>query len=456
MLAKQGANERDEVQETPMSRSIQKLHRGILFLGGCIAIALTSLPIAAQQCAALPPGAIAWYRAERNADDSVGFFNAELYQGASYAVGQVGEAFHLDGVDDQIYGDVVTGAEQRAVRSAFTYEMWARPSRTLGTCAQGAGSNCSGNNLAWAIFPTHGDNSGPPQENGLAAGVGVAIGTDGVCAGSHATNLVDCLARVNMPIASSVFTHIAVVVENKTPRIYVNGVLAHTGVPSNKSFVFASWELLGFTSLGSFGGELDEVTIYGRALSDAEIAAQFAAGSAGKCPSGCVFNERHDDAWEGATVLSNTGLRSSDASGMFGGATSFPEATTTIFADNQPDGTVHAIEWSAPEAVTLRGLHVMALHDSPNDTQRGFRHLRVQAREVGGNFATVFDSNVVLPYAPGSRELNRCIALRPVHAKEFRAEFTQAGAPGFSGPRVVELDAGGTIDLFRDGFEASP
>jgi hypothetical protein len=214
--------------------------------------------------------------------------------------------------------------------------------------------------------------------------------------------------------------------------------------------------MLGYTSLGGFGGELDEVTVYGRALSDVEIAAQFAAGSAGKCPAACVFTERHDDAWEGATVLSDSGLTSNNADGMFGGSTSLPEPTNTLFADNLPDGTVHSIEWRAAEAVTLRGLHVLAIHTSPSDTQRGFRHLRVQARETGGNFATVYDSDVVLPYAPGSRELNRCISLRPVHAKEFRAEFTQGGAPGFSGPRVVELDAVGSIDLFRDGFEVTP
>ncbi len=429
--------------------------RRAMAVGISFTIAMALTPVVAQQCAAVPSGAIAWYRAERNADDSAGFYNAGLYQGASYATGQVGEAFHLDGVNDQIYGDIVTGAEQRAVRNAFTYELWARPSRTLGNCTQAAGSNCSGNNLAWAIFPTHGDNSGPPQENGLAAGVGLAIGTDGICAGTHATNLVDCLARIDTPISSSVFTHIAVVVENKTPRIYVNGVLAQTGVPSGKSFVFASWQMLGFTSLGGFGGELDEVTVYGRALSDAEIAAQFAAGSAGKCPAACTFNERHDDAWEGATLLAISGLRSSDTTGMFGGGLSLPEPTATLFADNQLDGTVHFIEWQSAEAVTLRGFHVLASHDGPTNTQRGFRHLRVQARETGTTFQTVYDSDVVVPYGP-TGELNRCINLRPVHAKEFRAEFTQEGPAGFSGPRVIEMDGVGNIDLFRDGFEGTP
>jgi hypothetical protein len=419
-------------------------------IGMSVAISMASTSVMAQQCAAVPSGAIAWFRGDRNADDSAGFYNAALYQGTTYAAGQVGEAFHLDGVNDQVYGDVVTGAEQRAVRNAFTYELWARPSRTLGTCPQGAGGNCSGNNLAWAIFPTHGDNSGPPQEIGQAAGVGVAIGTDGICAGTHATNMVDCLARIDTPIPSGTFTHVAVVVENKTPRIYIDGVLAHTGVPSNKSFVFASWQMLGFTSLGGFGGELDEVTAYGRALSDGEIAALFAAGTSGKCHAACPA-ERHDDAWENPTVLNTSGVLQNSL-GMFGNPGGSFESGTTLFADNQPDGTVHAIEWQTAAPMLLDGFNLSASHGEGN-TQRAFRRFKLQARPIGGNYVTVYEQDVATPYAVGSAQLLRCPRLRPAsQVQQFRAEFTQEGAAGLSGPRVIELDAGTDL-IFRDGFQ---
>lgn len=54
---------------------------------------------------------------------------------------------------------------------------------------------------------------------------------------------MNCLARFDAPIAD--WTHIVAVVQDKQPRIYVDGVLARTGLASPKQFVFASWSLLG-------------------------------------------------------------------------------------------------------------------------------------------------------------------------------------------------------------------
>lgn len=409
---------------------------------------------AGQTCEPVPPGALAWYPAERHADDRAGFHNGTLSGGAGYVDGHVGEAFRFDGVDDALSTDV-TSAERRAVRDAFSFELWVRPTQPLGVCAQSNTGNCADSRLPWAIFPSHGHTGAPSGEADLAAGVGVAIGTTGICVGEHSAFLLDCLARFDTSITD--WTHIVAVVENRTPRIYVNGVLVHTGVASAKQFVFASWELIGSGStLGRYAGDLDEVTVYGRALSDLEIAGLASAGASGKCRPACA-RQRTEDAWQLAQVSSHSGTLSSIPDGMFGATNASPEADSTLFADGQPDGTVHAIEWQTDTPVTLAGFGLLAFHDGNANTQRAFRRVRLQARELGGGFATLYDAPIVLPYEPAGRELERCVNLRPRLWQEFRAEFTQDGPAGFSGPRVVELDAVGLADaIFRDGFESAP
>jgi hypothetical protein len=104
--------------------------------------------------------------------------------------------------------------------------------------------------MPWAVFPEHGANSAPPGEENLAAGIGVAVGTNGVCAGEHLGE--PAAVPVATGCAISGWTHVAVVVENRIPRIYLNGVLAHTGIASDREFVFASWTVLGSVGISGY------------------------------------------------------------------------------------------------------------------------------------------------------------------------------------------------------------
>jgi Concanavalin A-like lectin/glucanases superfamily len=408
---------------------------------------------AVQACIAPPPGAVYWLAAERNFDDSAGYHNgSDAGTGVTFVAGKVGSAIHLDGAATRVYPDV-TYAEERALRTAFTVEFWANPTSAMPSCAEATDGIC-GAAMPWAVFPENGDNSG----GGNAAGIGVAVGTNGVCVGQHAALLLHCLARYDTPISD--WVHVAVVVENKTPRIYLNGAPVHTGLASLKTFVFASWSVIGdigITGYGGLAGDLDEVTVYNRALGDAEIAALFAAGGAGKCTPECVA-ERTDDLWQNAIVTDHTPLVSSDARGMFGATDSSPEPNTTIFADGSPDGTVHSVTWQTAAPVTLGRLGIAAMQDDANTTQRAFRHVRITARELGGDFATIYDSAVLAPYAQGAlqRDLLHCPRIRPVHAQEFHAEFEQNGEGSFWGPRVVELDGLIHDPIFADNFDTIP
>lgn len=404
-----------------------------------------------QACVAPPAGAVYWLGAERNFDDLAGYHNgSDGGTGVTFVTGKVGSAIHLDGAAMKVYPDV-TYAEERALRTAFTIEFWVKPSTEMQAgCLFEGPSVCAGN-MPWVIFPEHGANSAPPGEEGLAAGIGVAVGTNAVCVGQHTAYELWCLAVYQAPISD--WAHIAVVVTDKTPHIYLNGVAVHTGMQSAHDFVFASWSVFG-TYYGGMAGDLDEVTVYDRALDDAEIAALAAAGSAGKCHAECLA-ERTDDVWQGALVTDHTALLSNNADGMFGGTTSSPELSSTLFADGQPDGTIHSVTWQTAAPATLGTLGIAAFQDNKDTTQRSFRHVHIEARELGGQFATIYDSAVVVPYGQGAeqRDLLRCPRIRPVYAQEFRAEFVQQGEGPFWGPRVLELDALIHDPIFADNFE---
>src|SRR5262249_13715879 len=104
------------------------------------------------------------------------------------------------------------------------------------------------------------------------------------------------------------WTHVAVVYSNQQPRLYLNGALARTGLVSSRSSYPSTWfgdaANLGF---GFYAGLLDEVSIYNRALTAAEIAGIFNAGSAGKClppvPPFIATQPTNQTAYVGDTVL---------------------------------------------------------------------------------------------------------------------------------------------------------
>jgi hypothetical protein len=422
------------------------------------ALLLTTLPAAADTqgtpaCAAAPAGQIYWLRGEGNTDDATGYYNGGFGGQVDIVPGKVGRALNFTNQPDHVGVDV-TVAEMRAVRDNFSYTFWARPTGTTPACDESQNGNCSGAQHRLAIFPMHGEVGVPPGQTETSAGIGIAVGTNAVCVMEHSSFHLPCLLRFDTTISD--WTHIAVVVEAGIPRLYLNGALVRTGLHTPKDYVFASWNVVGQGSaLGGYEGDLDEMAVYSRVLTNAEILALFNAGSSGQCASTCP-RERIDDAWQGATVTTHTGITSSTAGGLFGATNASPELNTLLFADVQPEDTVHAIEWQTAAPFYLGGFGLAAFHDGPANTQRSFKYVKLQARMPGGNFTTVFEATQEFPYVPGGRELDRCVHVRPIRAQQFRAEFTQNGPAGFSGPRIIELDAIASERIFADGFQVTP
>src|SRR6266568_1888438 len=74
----------------------------LAFIGFGISACLPSALQAQPSCVPAPAGLIAWWRAEGDATDAVSTNNGTLMNGATFAPGEVGQAFSLDGINDYV------------------------------------------------------------------------------------------------------------------------------------------------------------------------------------------------------------------------------------------------------------------------------------------------------------------------------------------------------------------
>ncbi len=230
-------------------------------------------------CSTPAVGLVSWWAAEGNALDSYGANNATLMNGATFAAGEVGQAFSLDGANDYVK---IPKSPSLNVGAQLTIEFWmkADPSNPMNTCCQG---------LVTSDFYLMEISSG----NGPTVGVNFVISTDG---GASYPNTATAANGGGAVVSSGVWHHIAGTYDGTKLQLYVDGQPWRNSAPA--SGTISSMLANSFVSLGSedgrtvcgncvgtryFKGLLDEVDIYNRALSAAEIAAIYNASFTGKC-----------------------------------------------------------------------------------------------------------------------------------------------------------------------------
>ncbi len=99
---------------------------------------------------------------------------------------------------------------------------------------------------------------------------GVSVGSNGVSVYEHAANYMPATLVYSGSLNG--WTHVTVVYENKQPKLYINGSLVRTGLTSPMSFVHLNPAETGGDVYGYYAGKLDEIRVYNRALSAAEVA----------------------------------------------------------------------------------------------------------------------------------------------------------------------------------------
>ena len=237
-----------------------------------MSVGVLALRLANAQCDPTPSGLVAWWPGEGNANDIVGNNNGILVGGTTFTAGEVGQAFHFDGVSGTV--SVPSSSELNFGTNDFTVEFWVRfqdlvdqSNGLVSKDSYAGGSAYAG----WVI--------------NIADGLGgFGIETRHLVAG----NGPDTNARwVKSNLSTLTWYHVAAIRQSSILSLFVNGVLRASAQELLLTDVnCATEQTIGSLNAGhlqQFQGDLDEVSIFNRALSSTEVAAIYAAGSAGKC-----------------------------------------------------------------------------------------------------------------------------------------------------------------------------
>jgi len=219
-------------------------------------------------------GLVAWWKAEGNANDSVGGNNGTILNGGvSFAAGEVGEAFDFDGSSGIIRVPASPSLDV-GQGNGFTVEVWINPAnknfQELCEWNQNSGSGAAPIGVHMEINETAGDGSY----------WGNIVDTTG---NSHNLNSATGLITTNS------FQHLAMTYDKTSGAavLYRNGLVVATAnlgliTPQTTFDFFMGDRPAGFFAGNYFNGLMDEVSIYNRALSASEIQAIYNAGTGGK------------------------------------------------------------------------------------------------------------------------------------------------------------------------------
>jgi hypothetical protein len=227
-------------------------------------------------CDPAPSGLVAWWQAEGNANDSIGTNNGTLIGGVTYTNGEVGRAFMFDNVNTTTSYIKASASPSLNIgtNGGFTIECWVKPDALV---LQGGAPI-----IEWDSSST----------DGLQFWVGGPSANIKDTSGS--AHFINPASNV---LNSNNFQHVALTYDKSSGKafIYYNG-----GVIASNNFGNITPQTTYPVNIGrrtgqpigngsNYGGLMDELSLYNRALTAAEIQAIYAAGSGGKCPPSAPF-----------------------------------------------------------------------------------------------------------------------------------------------------------------------
>ncbi len=232
-------------------------------------------------CVTAPSGVVSWWPGDGNTHDIVGPNHGELFGGATFVPGFVGQAFKFDGINDYFQSGATGMPQSNADR---TLEMWVKLDSILPPDVASSG-------YFEAFFAGYGQPGYSTEFFELLAEYQPPFG-NAFAWSQWGDQLVGPLLYKGEPFEPNRGWHHFAVTLNSASDI--GTVLFLDGVPVARRQNYQINTPGGTTFLmgripGANGdirrmhGELDEVTVYNRALLPDEIEAIFRAGKAGKC-----------------------------------------------------------------------------------------------------------------------------------------------------------------------------
>ncbi|MBI3667513.1 MAG: hypothetical protein HY236_15020 [Acidobacteria bacterium] len=219
-----------------------------------------------------PPsaGLVSFWPADGNGNDVRDGRPGALHNGAGFAPGLVGQAFRLDGKDDFVsFGktnEVFFSDPEAALSLWVKFGAVDGEMSVLSRMSPAADSG-------WRFFKR--------EDNRFVFCLGSALGPAGCLPGSSTT-----LASATVA-APDAWYHLAVVKTRTEVSLYINGTLeaaTYPGVFQDRQAFQPELQLGADERPGRFlNGLVDEVALYNRALSAAEVQSIFQAGKLGSC-----------------------------------------------------------------------------------------------------------------------------------------------------------------------------
>ncbi|MGZ5568024.1 MAG: PKD domain-containing protein, partial [Limisphaerales bacterium] len=215
-----------------------------------------------------PAGLEAWWQANASGVDVVNGNQAILETGANYGQGEVGGAFNFDGVNARVSVAANPHIDlAKAGNPGFTVELWINPNTLLNGAVMG-----------WTNGVRFERISGSATGDTLRFYV----------TGTNSGQFVDSARNWSTAATLNKWYHYAATYDRASgvAKVYFNGVLQNTvTVGANQLSTSAGFYMGQVPGVaGAFKGQLDEISLYGRALDPEEIYNIFTSGAAGKCP----------------------------------------------------------------------------------------------------------------------------------------------------------------------------
>lgn len=229
-----------------------------------------------------PSGLVSWWPGDGNSTDVFGHNNGVLLGGATYHTGKVGQGFSFDGINDYF----VVPADSTLGARSFTFELWVSPTGPFPndstTSVPIIEFNDNMNRLT--SLGVHLWHSQPARYSGNGPGCLFANLRD-IYHGDH------FLSTPANAISPDTWNHIGLTYDYSSgvAKLFVNGqeksrstlgqFIPRTSIPLYVGLRPPS----GAHATGAYRGDVDELSLYSRALTLSEINFIYNAGAAGKC-----------------------------------------------------------------------------------------------------------------------------------------------------------------------------
>lgn len=280
-----------------------------------------------QTCIAPPQGLVHWWRGEGNGFDAVGLADSVLVSGVQFTPGKVGTGFLISGSGDDYIAlpqNLFPVPASGEGNTPFSFEVWFQ------TSSNGV---------------ILGQQDQPPFNSDLAGYVpALYVGTNGLL---YAQLFWATAPQLISPgaVNDGQFHHVVVTYDGALETLYLDGASIGSTPLTQEGYASTYYYQLGTGITGGweattgdwfpFAGVIDEPSIYSRALSAAEVAALFNAGSAGKCAPpepGLVLRHRYSFDGSPSSMVVTDSVRGANGLLVFG-------SPNSPYTNGAPDGS---------------------------------------------------------------------------------------------------------------------